>query len=161
MVETMESPVAQDLKLEMTRVIRAPRARVFDAWTKPELLRQWIGKSDIHVMHAECNPTVGGAYRVEWASDASDCSVASEASAKTPAAWGVYKQIVPNELLVFTWRGDWGEMGDTLVTVRLRDVEGGTELTLLHEHFPNEQFRQRHNEGWTGSFNKMDKMLTA
>jgi uncharacterized protein YndB with AHSA1/START domain len=38
--------------LELTRVIHAPRARVFEAWTRPELLQQWFGPAGMHCPNA-------------------------------------------------------------------------------------------------------------
>jgi len=53
------------LKLEMTRVIKASKQRVFDAWTRPEFVRQWFGPEGKACSLAETDPRVGGAYTLE------------------------------------------------------------------------------------------------
>jgi uncharacterized protein YndB with AHSA1/START domain len=160
MTQTME---AKDtgLKLEITRVIRASRSRVFEAWTRPEIVQKWFGPGQTTVPAVAMDVRPGGEYRIEMLSPTADC--AREAgvpdASKRVAALGVYQRIVKDELLEFTWRGDWEGCETSLVTVSLKDVEGGTELTLRHERFATEASRNSHEKGWTGSFEKLAKEL--
>src|ERR1700738_3199988 len=52
------------LKLELTRVIKANRQRVFDAWTRPEMIRQWFGAEGKMVAEVSADAKVGGAYGI-------------------------------------------------------------------------------------------------
>ncbi|MHB1794858.1 MAG: SRPBCC family protein [Acidobacteriaceae bacterium] len=133
--------MSENLKLQVSRVIHAKRSRVYDAWTKPELIQQWFGPENMTVASASTELRVGGAYRIEMQS--------------SRAATGVYKKIVPNELLCFTWRGDWNPSEETLVTVAFKDVEGGTEVTLAHERFATAESMGKHEHGWNGSLAKL------
>jgi hypothetical protein len=72
---------------------------------------------------------------------------------------GVYQEVVPETKLVFTW--EWPEMPEreSLVTFLLEPVDGGTELTLIHEHLPAEEARKSHEEGWTDLLDKLPVFL--
>lgn len=148
---TMEQNKADsNLKLEITRVIKADRKRVFDAWTQPEALQQWFSPGKMRVAKASADVRVGGAYSCEMQGrpDGSDENHRAKAS-------GVYKRIIPNELLSFTWHGDWEPSEETLVTIQFRDVAEGTEVTLTHERFATENSRNGHQQGWTSILDKL------
>lgn len=144
----------QGLKIEMTRVIKASKQRVFDAWTRPEFVRQWFGSEVKTCTKAETEPRVGGSYLFAMRGEPCE-GVESDAAQVT----GRYVKVEPHDLLVFTWRGDWFPAEETLVTVALRDVEGGTELKLTHERFETEASRAAHEQGWTGGLDKMVRLF--
>jgi uncharacterized protein YndB with AHSA1/START domain len=142
-----EQETREDLKVEIRRVIKAPRSRVFASWTTPELMQQWFAPGGMRVASASTDLRVGGEYRVEMhgADDA------------VYVAAGVYRKIVPNELLSFSWIGACAAGEETLVTVRLRDFEQGTELILTHEHFGSAETAAKHEHGWTGCLDKLEE----
>jgi uncharacterized protein YndB with AHSA1/START domain len=75
---------------------------------------------------------------------------------------GVYREVVPNRKLVFTWT--WPNSTperESLVTLTLRAVAGGTELLFLHEQFFDEAVRDGHKRGWTGALEKLGQFLRA
>ena len=115
-----EKAQSENLKLQVTRTIKASRPRVFDSWTKPELMERWFAPGAMTVANASADLQVGGQYRVEMHGVDGYVHVAA----------GVYKKIIPNEVLSFTWGGVCDPGPETLVTVEFKDVEGGTELTL-------------------------------
>jgi len=136
------------LKLEVRRVIKAPRSRVFASWTTPELMQQWFAPSGMRVASAHADLRVGGEYRVEMHGLDNAVYVAS----------GLYRKIVPNELLSFTWGGACDSGEETLVTVVLRDLEQGTELILTHERFRSAEAVAKHEHGWIGCLDKLEKL---
>jgi uncharacterized protein YndB with AHSA1/START domain len=138
----------EDLKLQISRTIKASRKRVFDSWTRPELMQRWFAPATMRVSNATADLRVGGEYRVEIHGVDGYVHVAA----------GVYTRIIPNELLSFTWGAGCEPGVDTLVTVQLRDVDGGTELTLTHEHFASSQAVAKHQQGWIGCLDKLDKL---
>ena len=71
---------------------------------------------------------------------------------------GTYREVEPNQRLVFTWEGV--ESPETLVSVELRPQGADTELVLTHEGFPNAAFRDQHLHGWTGSTEKLAGLFT-
>ncbi|MDP9052535.1 MAG: SRPBCC domain-containing protein [Acidobacteriota bacterium] len=145
--------------LTQTRVIRAPRARVYEAWTTPEILQKWFGPEGRHSPSASMDVRVGGAYRIEFAMDNQPPAAEGEGCKPNTAAFGEYTKIVPNELLQFTWASNWQPEEQSLVTISLKDVDGGSEITILHENFNTEASRDGHNLGWAGSLVKLAAML--
>jgi uncharacterized protein YndB with AHSA1/START domain len=161
MTTTMEQSVDKSLKLELTRVIKASRQRVFDALTRPEYVRQWFGPKEKMISNAEADPRVDGSYKLEMRGVEGAGVVNGIDLGRSSVVSGRYVTVVPHELLVFTWRGDWNPEEETLVTVALRDVEGGTEVKLTHERFLTETSRAQHEHGWTGSLEKLERFAEA
>jgi uncharacterized protein YndB with AHSA1/START domain len=106
----------------MTRVFDAPRHLVFDALTQPELISQWmLGPPGWSMPVREIDLRVGGAYRYVW----------RNADGTEMGVRGVFREIVPPELLVVTeqWDQPWYP-GEGLVTNTLTEQDGKTTLTL-------------------------------
>jgi uncharacterized protein YndB with AHSA1/START domain len=159
---TMTEPKrsTQNLTLEVRRVIRGSRQRVFEAWTKPELIEKWFGPEHMTVAKATNDLRVEGKYRIEMEGSTENCSPSPE-NPKRATAYGFYTEIVPNERLSFTWRGDWGPIEDTHVTVEFKDAPDGTEVILTHTKFANQEMLEGHNKGWNGSLNKLERFISA
>ncbi len=108
-----------DRELVITRVVDAPRTLVFEAWTSPEHLPQWmLGPSGWTMPVCEVDLRPGGSWHFVWRQ-----SEGTEMEMR-----GVYREIAPPELLVTTesWGGDWPE---TLNTVTLTEEDGKTTIT--------------------------------
>lgn len=111
-----------DREIVMTRVFDAPRQMVFDANTKPELIRRWLlGPPGWTMTVCEVDLRVGGKYRYEWRNE----------KGVEMGMGGVIREITPPERYVCTEKFDesWypGEAIDTLV---LTEKNGKTTLTL-------------------------------
>ncbi|HTV05976.1 MAG TPA: SRPBCC domain-containing protein [Acidobacteriaceae bacterium] len=144
------------LKVQIRRVIRAERQRVFDAWTNPEAMRKWMGPGMMSTVVVENDLRVGGSYRIVMQGTIDGNPEQSE---RRVSAEGVYTELVPNEAVSFTWRPTWNPEEESQVTVRLKDVEGGTEIVLLHERFATEESRNGHERGWTNTLPKLEGYL--
>lgn len=131
-------------RLRLTKFIKAPRARVFEAWTQPEVMKLWFAPGAMIVPLAETDVRVGGNYRLQM-----------QDGAKLHTTSGAYREIVPNEKLVFTWGWDVPERQESLVTVEFRDKDGGTEVTLTHERFANAEQTKEHTKGWIGCLDNL------
>lgn len=122
-VGSLEITTPSDCEIAMTRVFDAPRRLVFDAWTKPELLKRWLGVRGGWIL-AECavDLRVGGAYRYVW--HGPDDAVMGMG--------GEYREIVPPERLVATEVFDhpWYE-GEALDTIVLTEEGGRTTVTTF------------------------------
>jgi uncharacterized protein YndB with AHSA1/START domain len=153
--------VTKDIKLEITRVIRASRQRVFDAWTRPEYVRQWFSPGgSITVGDAAMDLRVGGSYKLQMQGANEGCEGSTEVKRDTLVT-GTYRKVMPHELLVFTWNLNWDDSGETLVTVAFRDVEGGTEVRLTHERFTTEKMRDQHESGWANGLAGLDRYASG
>lgn len=130
--------------LKIVREFKAPVERVFKAWTDPELMVQWWSPEDIECRDVKADPIVGGAYRIHMVSKDGNHT-----------AYGLYKQIIPNKRLQFTWA--WEEKTDfpeSVVTVEFENLGKSTRLTLIHEGIVSQEEREGHASGWTTCLEK-------
>jgi uncharacterized protein YndB with AHSA1/START domain len=72
---------------------------------------------------------------------------------------GIYREVVANEKLVFTWAWKSSPEQESLVTVTFKPDGGGTLLTVTHEQFSNEDSRNQHQNGWTGALDKLERLF--
>ena len=94
---------------------------------------------------AEVEPNVGGRYRIRL----------QTADGETFTTSGSYREMVPDQRLVFTWQWEDSDL-QTLVTVELTARDGGTDLSLIHEGFPDQEMQDKHEEGWNGCLAGLD-----
>ena len=72
---------------------------------------------------------------------------------------GIYREVIPNRKLVYTWAWKTTPERESLVTVELRALNGGAEPTRLHEQFFDVEARDRHQQGWIGCLTRLDWAL--
>ncbi len=154
---TLQITTPSDREIAMTRIFAAPRTLVFDAWTKPELLKRWLG------VHAgwtfavcEVDLKVGGAYRFVWRGpDGNEMGMG-----------GVYREIVQPERLVNTEKFDdpWyaGEALDTMVLTE-RDGKTTCALTMRLESKEARDgvLKSGMESGVAEGYDKLDELLTS
>ena len=73
---------------------------------------------------------------------------------------GVYREVVPDSRLVFTWAWHSTPERESLVTVTVAKDGEGSILTLLHEQFFDQQARDGHSRGWTGTLDKLEQYFS-
>lgn len=129
----------------IVRRIKASPAKVWAAITQPKLMMQWWGPDAGPTLSAVADVRPGGQFSVAF----------RLLNGEEHNPTGIYQEVVPEKKLVFTW--DLPETSErvSLVTFLLKPFEGGTELTLMHEHLPNEDERKSHEEGWKGLLDKL------
>lgn len=154
--KTLKIAALGDREVVMTRVFNAPRRLVFDALTKPELLKRWFGAfGGWQLAVCEIDLRVGGAYRYVWrkGTDGADMGVS-----------GVYREIVPPERLVHTESFDnsWYP-GESLITVVLVEQNGKTTLTttMLYESREAREvvLKSDMKRGVSASYDKLAELL--
>jgi len=115
---TLKVTLPSDREVMMTRVFDAPRHLVFDALTKPELLKRWFGPRGHSLIVCEVDLRVGGAWRY----------VLRTPDGREMGMGGVYREIVPAERTVHTEAFD-DYPGESIVTTVLTEHQGKTTLT--------------------------------
>ena len=70
---------------------------------------------------------------------------------------GVYREVTPDQRLVFTWAWRSTPERESLVSVALRPDGAATLLTLTHEQFFDQAARDGHERGWTGTLDKLER----
>lgn len=137
--------------LTIKRRIAAPPAKVFAAWTDPKKIEQWFITPKAKSLTAKADVRVGGRYQI----------TAHKLDGELHEVSGVYREIVPNEKLVFTWAWRTTPERESLVTVLIKPDGDGSILTLTHEQFFDEAARDLHNEGWNAVLTNFEKFVTA
>jgi uncharacterized protein YndB with AHSA1/START domain len=145
----MSTQTAVKPSLTLKRRLKATPAQVFRAWTEPEKMKRWMGPEQVEPLIAEIDARVGGRYR--FAMRAPDGEVHDVS--------GTYREVVPDQKLVFTWAWKSTPERESLVTVLLARDGDGTLLTLTHEQFFDADARDRHHHGWSGSLDKLERLL--
>ena len=137
--------------LTLKRRLAAPPAKVWAAWTDPKKIAHWFGPSQTKdgSVQAELDVRIGGRYRASFDTD----------DGEHHEVGGVYRQVVPNEKLVFSWAWHTTPERESLVTVILQPDGDGTLLTLHHEQFFDQAAADGHRSGWTGSLDKLEKYI--
>ena len=137
--------------LVISRTYPAPAERVFKAWTDANQLGQWFAPSDDCTTKANVDLRVGHEYRF----------AITHKGGNVHTILGTYRLIEPPRKLVYTWRWENGPAADTLVTVDFTPRGDATEVTITHEQFANTEDRVKHNEGWNGCLNRLQRTLTT
>jgi uncharacterized protein YndB with AHSA1/START domain len=144
-------------EIVLTRAFDAPRHLVFDAFTRPELVRRWLlGPPGWSMPVCEIDLRVGGAYRWVWRNaDGIEMGVS-----------GVYREIVPPGRLVATERFDqaWYP-GEALTTTELVELDGRTILTttVLYEsrEARDVALRSEMEKGVAASYDRLAELLAV
>ncbi len=143
------TPTANEIRI--SRVFGAPRELVYKAWTTAEMLVHWFGCAAFTTVGAEADVRVGGSWRVVMRSpDGTDFT-----------AFGRYLELSPVERIILThqWEKQVVEVNpalhETIVTVELFDVAGGTRLEFRQTGLASEASRDSHIGGWCDSMDAL------
>ncbi|MFH0299555.1 SRPBCC domain-containing protein [Bradyrhizobium sp. 31Argb] len=112
---------------------------------------RWFGPANVKPgsVRAELDVRAGGRYRISFNGN----------DGEYHEVGGVYRDVVPNERLVFSWAWHSTPERESLVTVSLRPDGAGTLLTFHHEQFVDETARDNHERGWTELFAKLEDFI--
>jgi uncharacterized protein YndB with AHSA1/START domain len=141
-----------DRVLTITRLFDAPRTLVWQAWTDPKHAMNWWGPRWHPARQVEMDVRVGGRWR--------HCLRSTETGADL---WhgGVFREVVPPERLVFTFR--WEEEGErgneNVVTVTFTEQGNRTQMSFRQTPFWSDEERDGHQGGWGSTFDRLDDLL--
>jgi uncharacterized protein YndB with AHSA1/START domain len=143
--KTQERP-----SLSIVRKLDAAPGKVWRAITEPEMLKQWMAPGDdFKIPVAEVELRVGGRYHI----------IMNSPDGEVHDVSGVYREVVANKKLVYTWAWKTTPERESIVTIELRASGSGTELTLKHEQFADAEARDRHQHGWMGCLVRLEKAV--
>jgi uncharacterized protein YndB with AHSA1/START domain len=152
----MTNPTASERKSERelvaTRTFEAPARIVFEAWTRPELMKRWWAprSSGVPMLSCEMDVRVGGRYRLVFGRDAS----------QSMAFVGEYLEATPPSRLV--WTNEEGPDAP-LTTVTFEEKDGKT-LLVLHELYPSKEAADASLAGMEcmpEQFEQLDELLVT
>jgi uncharacterized protein YndB with AHSA1/START domain len=136
----------------LVRRIAARPTVVFDALVTRDGIASWWGPDDLPVMSATVEPRVGGSFRVRFRRlDGLEHECAGE-----------FLEIVRPQRVVMSWRWEHGGVPDeagnaSRLEFRLRAIDTGTELTLIHTALRSEESADSHTAGWSGALEKLTR----
>jgi uncharacterized protein YndB with AHSA1/START domain len=146
----------QGAVLRMSRRFEAPRQRVFEAWTNPEVLRQWWAAGpDWDTPEATVDLRPGGSYRL---------AMRDPESGQVHTLVGEYREVTPPERLVYTWTwesnpAEMSGSAGSLVMVDFTEDGGATSVEITHSGFADEQIRDLHAHGWEGCLANLERRI--
>ena len=151
----MAVAAAKTIELRMSRVFAHAPADVFRALSVAEELAKWMGPPGFSVTECRMGTKPGDPWQLTMRSPENTFHTVK----------GVLKEIVPPTRLVFTWQwqGQGGEPDGALmiITIVLKAEGKGTRMDFLQTGFATENARDMHNQGWSGSFDKLDAWRPA
>ena len=145
-------------ELVVTRTFNAPARIVFEAWTKPELLKRWwVPKSfPITLVSCEMDARVGGGYRFAFA-------VGDDVPRKEMAFFGKYLEVKPDSRVVWTNEED-GAYAGAVTTVTFEE-KGGKTLLVMRDLYPSKEALDAAGTGFADamveSFEQLDELLVT
>jgi uncharacterized protein YndB with AHSA1/START domain len=140
-------------ELVVTRTFNGPARIVFEAWTRPELMKRWWApkSTGASLLSCEMDVRVGGRYRLEF----------GHGDAKPMAFFGRYIEVIPHSRLVWTNE----ESDDAAVTTVTFEERGDKTLLVLHELYPSKEALDGAIEGMEGGmpeqFEQLDELLVT
>jgi uncharacterized protein YndB with AHSA1/START domain len=140
-------------ELVVTRTFNGPARVVFEAWTKPELLKLWWAPKSfgVSLLSCEADVRVGGRYRFEIGREGSE----------PMAFFGKYIEVAPPSRLVWTNE----ESQDGAVTTVTFQEKGGQTLLVMHELYPSKEALDHAIAGMEGgmreTFAQLDELLVT
>ncbi|PBB96853.1 ATPase [Mesorhizobium sp. WSM3862] len=143
-----------DRELVVTRTFNAPARIVFEAWTKPELFKQWWAPKSMGMVLRSCemDVRVGGRYRLAFGRDGSNLD----------EFFGRYIEVTPHSRLV--WTNEEGGEGGPVTTVTFEE-KGGKTLLVLHELYPSKEALDAAGTGAAEAmgetFGQLDELLVT
>jgi uncharacterized protein YndB with AHSA1/START domain len=140
-------------EMVVTRTFDGPARLVFEAWTKPVLLKRWWAPKSMGVSLLSCEADVraGGSYRFVFGRDVS----------KPMAFFGKYLEVTPHSRLV--WTNEEGDGGPSITTVTFEE-KGGKTLLVLHELHPSKEALDGaigSGVGMRETFEQLDELLVT
>jgi len=154
-VGTLKVTARGDREIVLSRVFDAPRAQVFDALTKPELLKQWFGPRAWSLVVCDVDLRVGGSYRF----------VLRNKDGAEMGMGGTYREIARPERLVHTEIFDNWHAGESVVTTTLVEENGKTSFTgvVLYPtpEIRDEVVKSPMEKGVTESYQRLEELLVS
>ena len=131
----------------------AARSGVFGAFSDPTELAEWWGPEGFTIPSLEFHPRVGARYRIEMQPPESDRFYLA----------GEFRELDPPARLAYTfvWEDPAPDDVETVVGLSFRDLGEATEVALTQGPFKTEARRALHRGGWTDSFDKLERLISA
>lgn len=137
--------------VRLHRVLRGTPERLYRAFTTPDAMAKWLPPYGFTCKVHHMDVKVGGTYRM---------SFTNFTTGNSHAFGGVYRELIPNERLVYTDKFEDPNMPDEMVTtITIRKVSCGTEITAVQEGIPSMIPAESCYLGWQESLEQLAKLV--
>lgn len=134
--------------IKITKRLPATPDEVYDAWTDPKSVTQWMTPGPGMSSKAKMDVRVGGKFHIDMMGDG-----------KTYPHDGEYLRLDRPKVIEFTWISPGTQQQRTVVTVELRRAGDETDLILTHKMFPTMDAADQHKSGWTQIVDHLGEVL--
>ena len=143
----------EGLTLELTRVIAAPRERVFACFEDPALLSRWWGPAGFSIPSIDFAPRAGATYRIEMQPPEGDAF----------QLVGTFHEVEAASRLAFSfqWLPPDPDDVETLAQLSFEATGDATEVRLVQGPFRTRARCELHRDGWTQSFERLARLLAG
>ena len=137
--------------LTLKRRLNASPEKVYAAWTDPQKIARWIGPAQVKAgsVQAEIDARTGGRFRLSFTAE----------NGEYHQVGGVYREVVANARLVFSWAWHSTPERESQVTISIKPDTAGSLLTLHHEQFADEKARDGHEKGWNELLTRLEQAV--
>jgi uncharacterized protein YndB with AHSA1/START domain len=144
--------IDQRPSLTITRRLRASPQKVYAAWTQAENLIQWFAaQAKPGSVKADLDVRVGGRYRI---------SFTNQDNGEYHEVGGLYREVVPDARLQFTWAWHSTPERESLVSIEFKPDAGGTLMIFQQEQFADQAARDNHERGWNKFFDVLERQFS-
>jgi uncharacterized protein YndB with AHSA1/START domain len=153
--KTKTSTKKETATLRVSRVIKAPPERVYQAFLDPDAMAKWLPPNGFTGHVHKIDARVGGSYRM---------SFSTINRSWTQAFGGKFKELVPGKKIVHTDRfetDDPSQQGEMTVTILFTKVAGGTEINITQEGIPAGPSAEGAPVGWGQSLDNLQRLCEA
>lgn len=154
----MTTTDSRTFSIDVTRELPAAPDRVYHRWTDADALARWFAPPTYRTVHAEADPRIGGAWRLDFAADSGEHRYTEQ---------GIFKALDPNTRVELTLQQVDGETtnSETLVTVTFADIGTAehprTLMRFTQSGYTSLALRNANEDGWLGCFDSLDRDLAA
>jgi len=135
--------------LEISKTYNATVESVWNAWTNPdEISKWWLPEGFTEPSTPEVDLRVGGEFKYHMKPAEGDAFFAR----------GTFTEIIQNELIKSTWQWSHADQ-ETLLTIKFAKISDGTQLTIVHELFIDDEQKNMHAEGWNKCLSRVEGIL--
>lgn len=146
----------------ISRLIRAPRARIYEALLDPAAVARWKVPGGMSCEVHEFDAREGGTLRISLTYDAPDRE--GKTAGRTDTYRGRFVELVPGERVVEVDEFETEDpalQGEMTITISLSDAEGGTELVAVHDGLPDVVAPEDNEAGWSESLTRLAAFVEA
>lgn len=143
---------SDELTLELERVVAAPPEVAFSACSDASQLQKWWGPEGFKIASLDFEPQVGQSYRIEMQPPEGDAFYLV----------GEFREVEPPKRLAFSfvWEDPDPDDVENVAALSFRDLGDSTEVSLSQRPFRTEARHALHHDGWSNSFDKLERLLS-